>query len=264
LLQNTPISELKLAIKAPGFSLLKYKAKKYTISFNLNTLPKNNKGYYLLPNTQLSYLNEQLSSETEVVNVFQDTIFVNLGRSISKKVPVALKLDINFKLGYNFIEELLILPDSVLITGPEKYIDSISEISTIPFELNDVYENINTELLLQLPPNNKKIVLSSNKIMAIGKVDKFTEGNFTIPVAVINEPEGVKINPFPKEINVTYQVGLTNFNKIDENSVSIVFDYNEYKNDTLIRFLTPIIQQKSDFIYSLKINPNQIEFLIQK
>jgi len=38
----------------------------------------------------------------------------------------------------------------------------------------------------------------------------------------------------------------------------------EYKNDTLIKYLTPVIKQKSEFIYSLKVNPNQIEFLIQK
>ena len=73
----------------------------------------------------------------------------------------------------------------------------------------------------------------------------------------------MKINPFPKEVEVTYQVALSNFNKISKNSISIVFDYEQYKNDTLIRYLTPVIKQKSEFIHSLKINPNQIEFLIQ-
>ena len=35
----------------------------------------------------------------------------------------------------------------------------------------------------------------------------------------------------------------------------------QYENDTLIQFLTPIIKQKSDYISSMQINPDQIEFL---
>ena len=47
-------------------------------------------------------------------------------------------------------------------------------------------------------------------------------------------------------------------------SFLIVYDYNEYKNDTTIQYLTPQIKHKSEFISSIKINPSQIEFLIQK
>jgi len=264
LLQSAPVSELKLAMNAPGFSLLKYKTKKHKITLDLSNISKKGENYYFLPNEQLPYLNAQMAGEKQILKVLKDTIYIELGNNISKKVPVIPILDVKFKLGYNYTEELRVNPDSITITGPEKFIDSIAAISTKGVKLDEVYETVNIAMVLSLPFDNENLKLSTKKVTVVGNVDKFTEGIFKIPVSIINEPVGVIINPFPKEIEVIYQVGLTNFNKINENSLSVVFDYNQYKNDTLVRYLTPVILQRSDFIYSIKINPSQIEFLIQK
>jgi len=264
LFQNTEVSEVSIVLKAPGFSQFRYKAKEHTIKFNLRNVSKYKGRYYFLPNAQLSYLNNQFSGDIDVLNVLTDTIFVALGNNITKKVPVRPNLDIKFKLGYNFIDEIKSIPDSVLVMGPEKHIDSILEISTIPLEINEAYETISTTLKLVLPVNNDLVKLSVDRVQVVGEVDKFTEGKISIPVVIINNPEGVKISPFPKEIQVIYQVGLSNFNKINEESFSIVYDYNQYKNDSLTRYLTPVILQKSNLIYSVNLIPSQIEFLIQK
>jgi len=264
LLQNTPTSKIEIALRAPGFSLLKYKLRTQKIAFNLKNSAKSGYNYYLLPNQQLSYLNEQLSGETEVISVLQDTVFLELGINKFKKVPVDPLLDIKFKLGYNLIDNFKIIPDSVLVSGSEKFIDSIQEITTSEIKMQDVYENINVNLDLKLPDEKYNLIVSANKVKLVGEVDKFTEGKFKIPVTIINKPPNVAISTFPGEIEVVYQAGLTNFNKITTNSFLVVFDYEEYKNDTLTKYLNPVIKQKSEFISSLKINPSQIEFLIQK
>ncbi len=264
LVQVKPISKVEVAIKGTGFSLLKRKIKPQEITFNLNNLSKKGSNYFILPNTQLSNLNAQLAGESEIIQVLKDTIFIEIGTNKTKKVPVIPKTEIQFKLGYNFIEKLQVIPDSIVISGPDKYIDSIKEISTTRLELEDVYENIDTELNLIIPKNTKNVVLSANKVKLTGAIDKFTEGSFKIPVIIINQPEDVNMNPFPKQIEVVFQAGLSNFNKINENSFLIVFDYKQYENDTTTQFLTPIIKQKSEYISSLKINPPHIEFLLQK
>ena len=264
LLQNNPISEINVAYRAPGFNVLKYKLRRPKLTLNLSDITKNSGMYYILPNRQIPSLNGQLSVGTELISILNDTIFIELGNNVSKKVPVSTDLDIKFKLGYNLTEKLEIIPDSVTITGPEKYIDSIKVITTEHVKIDDIYENIEIELELIKMDKIKNVILSESKIKVVGDVDKFTEGSFTYPVVLINEPEGLKINPFPKEIEVVYQVGLSNFSNINENSITVVFDFMQYENDTLIQFLTPIIKQKSDYISSVKINPDQIEFLIQK
>ena len=263
LLQSTPDSEIRLALKAPGFSLLKYKIRKHSVKLNLKNVTKKSSSFYLLPNKQLTYLNEQLSGENEIIRILKDTIFIELGNNKSKKVPINPSLDLKFKLGYNLTEPMKIIPDSVLITGPEKFIDSIEELKTTALKLNNVYENISIDVDVILPVEKKKVIVSATKVKIVGVVDKFTEGKFTIPVELINKPDDLNISTFPKEIEVIYQTGLSNFNKITINSFLVVYDFEQYKKDTLINILTPIIKQKSEFISSIKINPSQIEFLIQ-
>lgn len=264
LVQVKPISRVEVAIRAPGFNLLRRKIRPQKITFNLNNLSKKGATYYILPNTQLSNLNAQLTGETEIIRVLKDTIFIEIGTNSTKKVPVIPKTDIQFKLGYNFIEKLNVVPDSIIISGPNKYIDSIKAIATTHLKLNDVYENIETELNLVVPKNTKNVVFSTDKVKLTGAIDKFTEGTFKIPVTIINQPEGIQMNPFPKQIEVIFQAGLSHFNKINENSFLIVFDYKQYEKDTTTQFLTPVIKQKSEYISTLKTNPTHIEFLLQK
>ncbi|WP_372770286.1 CdaR family protein, partial [Lutibacter sp.] len=166
--------------------------------------------------------------------------------------------------GYNLVEELKISPDSVIVSGSKRYIDSITELRTKLLKLDNVYKDIELAVDLKSPFKMNQIKMSASTVKITGKVDKFTEGIFTIPVAIINIPEGVKVTTFPKEIEVIYQSGLSNFSKITKNDISVVFDYKQYEKDTLITFLTPIIVEKSDYIYALKINPAQLEFLIEK
>ncbi len=264
MVQKKPISEVELLIKAPGFMLLKYKLKTYKIILNLKSISRDKNAYYILPNKQITDLNAQLSNEIEIISVLRDTIFVEIGNSISKKVPVIPNLDIQYKVGYNLVEKIKLKPDSIIISGSKKLIDSITGISTSPLKLTDVFKDISLEMLLKSPYKSGQIKMSDVKVKVNGKVDKFTEGTFKIPVTIINAPFGVTVTTFPKEIEVIYQAGLSNFSKITQNDVSVVFDYKQYENDTLISYLTPIIVQQSDFIYALKINPPQLEFLIEK
>jgi hypothetical protein len=264
LLQSTPTSKVNVSLKAPGFMLLRHKIKAQKLALNLKNTIKSGAKYFIIPNNQIASLNEQLNKETEILNILEDTIFFDLGINKSKKVPVNPSLNIKYKLGYNLIDSIKVTPDSVLVTGSEKLIDSIQEITTSKLEIKDVFENINTELSLELPLINKYLNVSTTHVKVTATVDKFTEGKFKVPVTIINKPEDIVMNTFPREIEVVYQVGLTNFNKINANSFLIVFDYEQYRRDTLIQYLTPIIQHKSEFISSLKIYPSQIEFLIQK
>ncbi|HEY9170235.1 MAG TPA: YbbR-like domain-containing protein [Lutibacter sp.] len=264
MVQKKPISEVELLVRAPGFMLLKYKLKTYNILLSLKNISRDKNASYILPNKQITDLNAQLSNEIEIISVLRDTIFIEIGNSISKKVPIVPSLDIQYKAGYNLIEKIKLKPDSIIISGSKKLIDSITGISTSPLKLNDVYKDIAVELLLKSPYKSGQIKMSALKVKVNGKVDKFTEGTFKIPVTIINTPFGVKVTTFPKEIEVIYQAGLSNFSKITQNDVSVAFDYKQYENDTLIRYLTPIIVQQSDLIYALKINPPQLEFLIEK
>lgn len=264
ILQNNPETSVNVLLKASGFSLLKYKLIPPKLKIRLNNINTTNRSSFVLPNNQITYLNSQINYRGEILKVQKDTIFIILGKNISKKVPVNPNIDIQFKIGYNLTEKLHILPDSVTISGPEKFVDSIEEITTKPVKLSEIYKNIDEELKLTLPSKNTKIAVSENAVRIKAEVDKFTEGKFKIPVVVINEPEGIKINPFPKEIEIIFQTGLSHYNQITENEFEIYFDYNQLNEEPQLQYLTPEIKVKSKWVSSYRINPARIEFLIQK
>ncbi|MBP8792749.1 MAG: hypothetical protein KBH29_06180 [Lutibacter sp.] len=261
---SSSVSTMKVLVNASGFNILKYRINPPKISFDLKKSVKKDTQFYIVSNTQLNEVKTSLSKESTLLKFLTDTIFVEFSKNISKKVPIISGLKINFKLGYNLIEDLRITPDSIKISGPKRVIDSIFEVSTTKKEINDIYEDVIEELYIKLPSKAKNVFITNEKITIEGKVDKFTEGTFVLPVTIVNKPEGIKIAPFPKEIEVVYQSALSHFSKIKKNDITIVFDYSQYQRDSLVRYLTPIVKEKSSLISSLKINPTQIEFLIQK
>lgn len=264
LLQSEAQQEIEIVFRAPGFSILKYKLSKHKLDVDLTYVNSIDNRHYLLANSQISGMNSQLSGDINLIEVVQDSLFITLGENLFKKVPVIPNLDISFKLGYNYTDRLEIKPDSIVISGPDFYIDTISSVKSDYLKLDEVSADIDETLLLLKMQNLTDVVYEMDKIKIQAAVDRFTEGQFVMPVVIINEPEYIKINPFPKEIEVIFQAGLSNFNKIDESSFSIVYDYKQYEKDTLLQYLTPVIRYQSEYISSLKINPPQIEFLIQK
>ena len=100
------------------------------------------------------------------------------------------------------------------------------------------------------------------EITISGKIEKFTEGTFEVQYKIINIPDGLKINTLSKKIQVTFIVGLSNFNNLSENSFQIVCDYNVSKESNL-GYLIPKLVHKPSEIKSYKMIPNKIDFLIQ-
>lgn len=264
IIQNKPVEKVEATIKASGFTLLKFKIRSKKIKFNLLSISKDNQKSYLLPNEQLAKINSQFSSKVEIVKIHTDTVFLELGKKIIKKVPVKLNIDITYKLGYHLVNTFELQPDSITVLGGEKYVSKIDEIPTKLIKIDNAYENISENVGLVQQEEFKNVSYSESEIKVVGEIDKITEGKFFIPVKIVNVPKEITVFPFPKEIQIIYQSGLAQFDKINNKSVEIFFDYHQYKKDTLLQYLTPIVKYKSDLITSLKIEPSQVEILIKK
>lgn len=262
-LQSTPIDKLEASVVSTGFNLLRYKINSKELLIDLkNVAYKNGTTFYYLPNKHLSDLKGQLNVDTKIDRIKQDTIFLDLGINISKRIPVKLVSNIQYKLGYNLIDEIYLSPDSVSIIGPKAQLDTIHAINTKQLVLADVSEVIQHNIELQLP-DSKQISMSNLTVEVSAKVDKFTEGSFTVPFTVINIPKDYSVTTFPSEIEVTYIVALSNFSKITEDSFIIECDFEQAINNEL-NYLIPVLKQTPTLVSSYKITPNKIDFLIEK
>jgi hypothetical protein len=152
-------------------------------------------------------------------------------------------------------------PRNVTISGPEKVIDTINEVYTEDITLQDLSASFSQEIGVRSP--HEAVDLSEQKVSVIGEVDKITDGSFSIPFEVINLPRNYLISTYPKEVKVVFQVALKDFNKIPENSFRVQCDYKQSEDNNL-DYLIPVVVEKPEIIFDVKVIPNKIEFLIKK
>ena len=262
LIQNEPSEKIKLTLKTTGFKLLRYGFKQKELEYTLTEIDrKKGSEYYSETSSNINFLQAQLSAETVVLNAEPDTLFFDLGVRKSKEVNVISEVDFEFKTGFNFIQPYTLEPAMVTISGPEKVIDTIYEVRTQKVTLSDLASSFSRQVGVVAP--NESIELSQEEISVVGEVDKITDGSFSIPFEVINLPRNYLISTYPKEVKVVFQVALKDFNKIPENSFRVQCDFKQTEDNNL-DYLIPVVVDKPEIIFDVKVIPNKIEFLIKK
>lgn len=264
MLQKEPPKTVQLTLKTYGFDIIKYHLFKRKVKVDLKSIkPKNSNLYYQTSEGLLSEIQSQLLSDVEVYSVKPDTLFYNLGQGITKTVKVEPNLEIEYQSGYNLFGNLKTEPNEVTISGPEILIDSILEVGT----KKEVLTDVNTDFSLTIPllklDKKSKVTYSINEIKVSGTVNKFTEAKFTVPIIIENLPNNFSINTFPDNVEIIFQVGISDYNKINKNDFKVSCDYERSVKDGL-NYLIPKIVLKPSYISDIRIVPNKIDYLIKE
>ena len=216
LLQKKPVKQIDIVVKSSGFNIIRSRFSHKRISLRANKLTRKSSGrYYFLTRNQINPIQKQLLSGVQLKEVVLDTIYLEIGVLISKKVPLKPNLDINYHVGYDILEAVSIKPDSIVISGPEAQIESIKKMDLELFKLDDVMSNFSKNVKIILPESSRNIKVNSVFTTVSGKVEKFTEGSFQITFKVDNLPDGVELTTLNKTVEVVFVVSLSNFDKID-------------------------------------------------
>lgn len=264
LLEKEPL-QLSFFVSASGFKILWTQIFHKKIKIDLGGLQQKKKSsvFYILPKNQWSTIQNQLINGLQIENFLKDTLFVNVGVLSSKKVALKPKLNINFQIGYNFLGDVTVSPDSVVITGAENQLKKISFLELETLQIDNVNADFSKEVTILLPPKIKDCKLSVKTVTIAADVDKFTEGNLQIPYKVVNLPNNSALTTLSENVTITYTVGLTNFSKVIKNSFTVECDYNLSVQNEL-SYLVPKLISQPDFVENVKISPTKIDFLIQK
>lgn len=263
MLQVDPLDKVTVTLKTIGFNLFKHKISSKKISISLSNLKrKGGTTYYFISSDLLTDVAEEFS-KGEVITIKPDTLFFDLGKSTSKKLKVWPNLKIEFQSGFNLSGDLKVDPKEITISGPKAQVDSIIEIKTKLLELSNVNESIDREVAIDINKKYSKINYSDTKVKVIGTVEKFTERTISTKFRIINGPSTHKIVTFPKEVELVFQIGLSDFNKIDKKDFSVVCDYSDSKLNE-IDYLIPKLVKKPTIVKDVKIIPSKIQFLLEK
>lgn len=263
LLQESPDKIIKVTVKGSGFKIFTSKFKTNTLVLDASNLKSRRKLHYFLIKNQISSIKDQITNGIEVVDIEKDTIFLNLGSLVSKKLPISANLDIKYHVGYDLIEDIKISPDSILVSGPEKSMNSLQKIDLQKFTLNDVKDDFIKEVKIQKNKALENLKFKEEKITVSGIVDKFTEGVLKVPFTIKNVPDSLSITTITDEIEVKFIVALSKFNQVEQKLFTIECDYEKAIENNL-SYLIPDLVEKPSFIKSYKLSPTKIDFLIRK
>ncbi|MFN0729144.1 YbbR-like domain-containing protein [Polaribacter gochangensis] len=262
LIQSTPLNNIDVQGKATGFRFLSISLFKKKIKLDVRKLHRKlNSDYYILIENQKIDIQNQVSNDFMINGIAQDTIYLDLGQLTSKKIPLKGNFDFSYKSGYHLTKSINITPDSILVSGPKSQIDTLRNLSLQKLILKNISTSV--ERTLKIKEVSEVIKFGVKEATVFAEVDRFTEGNLELPFEIINLPDSVSVTTFPKSVQIFYQVGLANFSKVNATSFKIVCDYNNSLNNHL-NYLIPRVVIKPNFVTSVKINPNKIEYLIQK
>ena len=261
LFQNDPENTIVLSLKTAGFKIIKYKIKKNTLEYPLSNIRRSeNQGYFSLTQSNLTYLQSQFSDDAMVLKIKPDSLFFDLGEKSFKKVKVWAGEGLEFRNGYNLVGDLNITPQLITLSGPKGILDTIRSVDLGSLDLRNNTGAFTQQVTLQSP--NPKIVLDPAEVTVKGRLDKFTEGSFEVRYKVINIPSNAIISTFPKEVKLVFQVPLSDYEKVNADGFEVICDYNDSRNNKMDH-LIPRVIKKPEFVSSVRVVPNKVEYLIK-
>jgi hypothetical protein len=197
-----------------------------------------------------------------------DTIFFSTSEAFRKKVPVLLDAQLQFVPGFNKYRNHQITPDSVLVSGPLQFRDSVDFVFTETLSRQGVYQDISTNLGLINRLREYGVKLSENKVNAHIPVEEFTEATTELQVKIDckeNEPDGKseEIILLPDKVSVHYLVALRDDKGIDPSAFSVFVNCHDTITENSNR-LRVEVREKPQLIEILRIRPAEVEFIVIK
>jgi hypothetical protein len=260
ILHDDSVRTIDAYIEAKGFALIPFIFKSTAnieVDAKTDVISKSNTFIFDVQK-HLFLIEEQLSKSYNVISILPDTIVLPFSKRASKFVPIALKSDINFAVGYDIKGDYGFDVDSVKVVGSDLEVNKVTILTTKNLVLNDVKSNINENVEIDLS-NFDNIEVFPKSVTVSGEVTRFTEGTIEIPIHITNTPSDTIINYFPKTVKLVYYVDLDNYNSVKATDFEVECNYLDVKNNQT--YFTPKIVKKPNFVKRISIKQKQIDFI---
>jgi len=251
---------INVTISGRGFELLKYYIEKPVIEVDFSQLRKNNTQYVWSESEQLDKIINYFDSKVVVKSINPDTVVFPFDSQFIKKVPVVVIVNPTFAVGFDLIDDFRSSPDSITIIGPESILKTINSVQTKKIELNEINSSVDIPVELNISQSLSQLNFSHQSVSVVANIGKFTEGIVNVPVTIVNVPEDLIINFFPKEISVVFYSSLDAYVSIDETDFTVECDFNLLTADN--NYLNPVLVKQPFDVKTAQLKITQLEFII--
>lgn len=254
---NYSEDEISISLKGQGWQLAQ-------LTFGSN--PEFNLSVDQQPGTHTVSLrnaldrNRWLSSSVQINEFSPTELTYKIEEVAEKKLPVVPDIDLKFKEGFGLISEIVTVPESVVVSGPQSLIEDLDNIRSVRKTYSaldrSVVENLHLNTIENLNFDEEAVKVSFN-------VQKIVDKEFqNIPVEIVNIPPSKNLTVYPDRVNVILKGGINVLGKLDKSEIKVSVSFNQAIKDTL-GYLVPQVEAPK-FTEFVDTQPNRLEYIIQQ
>lgn len=262
MLMNSSEKEITLDVRGSGWQFLSSRFTSGELTIDLERVAYNDKNFYLPNQDYRDQIEAALPGDMSIVQMADETLLLYFSRLISKKLPVEPNVGID--LAQNFLLEgpLRILPDSVVLTGPQQELDTLVKVYTEKVELTEIDGNISRTLKLVKPQSLLNTSYNIEQVQLSADVFRFSEKILEIAVEVVNLPEGTQIRTFPNNVEVLCKAKLEILKDLAPTDFKVIADLKEAQENS--SFLPIRLVKQPERVPSAQLLQNRVEFILKR
>ncbi|MHA7831470.1 MAG: CdaR family protein [Flagellimonas sp.] len=263
LLGKNSNDQIEAKLRTSGFQFLYYKVFKRRIDIDVSQVEFQNGGYVMSEEALRRQMDQQLSQNISVLDLDRSVLDVDLYQVDSRKIPIEPMLNIQLQQNYILDGKVKTSPDSVIVKGPKNEIDTIETIKTAPIQLTNINEDFSSEVSLVFPKGLENSIFSVGRATVVGKVSKFSEKVFDVPIQVVNIPEGYQIRTFPNSVTVLCKATIERLKEISASDFEVVADYGQLDGSESSKLFLEITESPQK-VYDIKLEENTVNFVLKQ
>ena len=255
--------QIEAKLRTSGFQFLYYKIFKGRMDIDVSQVAYQNGKYVLGQEALRRQMDQQLSQNVSLLELDRQVLEVDLYQVETKKIPVRPKMSLQLEQNFILEGKVEVSPDSIEVKGPKNEIDTIESIATAPLQLTNVKSDFSKEINLIFPKGLGNSIFSTSRATVTGKVSKFSERVFEVPIQVINIPEGYQIRTFPDSVTLLCKASIERLKELSATDFEVVADYGQLmgsESRTLFLELT----QSPQKVYDVKLEENTVNFVLEQ
>jgi YbbR domain-containing protein len=262
-LNKKPLVQLPEAVfvelKASGLKLalilLNRPFRPMEVDFNSLKAVNRNQNY-LLSSSGLNF-RKVLRFETQIRHVTPDTLYFSEKTGYQKSVPVKVPLFVRCKEGFGS-KKPVVNPAFITIWGDTSLIAGIDTIYTQPLTLNDLSQNVNSNIAFIKP--DPEVYTSANSAHIFIEVARLVEQTVSVPVSDIRFSPRQVVNVYPSSVNVRFTSLQNNFSDNDTTLFKAMIDSRKINRRT--RKCAVFLSMVPANVTVMDIEPREVEILI--
>lgn len=221
--------------------------------------------YFLTARSLLPLLAQQVDLGSSILHVRPDTLFVSLTRMIEKKVPVKAMTQITCEPRFGIYGEVKLTPDSVMLTGPESMIDTVSWVVSDMFQAQDLDGPVTEWLNIRPPVLHPALEMSPDRVALHIPVEEFTESQVDVTLNIhcpdsLQHESSAHIRLFPNKVTLVFRVALRDYQMVEPGLFQAFVECPA--PDLQSKRLPVIIGHVPDFVKMEAVRPESVDYLI--